>query len=127
MTLNEFQRKAIGVPFVERGRDYEGWDCWGLVVAAYRDVLGIHVPDYVDYYSTQEYRLIARVFAGRSGDEWVKVDPRPMAIACIYRRGVVIHVGLVVPGRKIMHVEQGVETCLQPITSFRIEGCYAPA
>lgn len=36
----------VGVPFVENGRTRDGWDCWGLVLAVYRDRLGLELPDY---------------------------------------------------------------------------------
>jgi hypothetical protein len=50
-----------------------------------------------------------------------------MAVACIYRRGHPIHCGLVLPNRRIMHVEEGVQTCHEPFDRFRVEGFYCPA
>jgi len=125
MTQDEFVRAAIGVPFVEHGRDYKGWDCWGLVLCAYRDVLGVTVPDFI-YNDTNDIRALIRNFGTRSQEFWVKVDPQPLSVACIYRRGHVIHAGLVI-GRRILHVEQGIETCLERIERFRVEGFYAAA
>lgn len=125
MDLTSFMRRAIGVPFLEHGRDFDGWDCWGLIVLAYREVLGVTVPDFT-YATARDYLKLARLFGDRNNPYWCKVDPRPMAVACIYRRGVVIHAGLVVPNRRILHVEDGVETCLQPVASFRVESYYAP-
>lgn len=126
MTFDEFQRKAIGVPFLEGGRDYSAWDCWGLCISGHRDVLGIDVPDH-KYASPFNYRQIAKLLDKRNTAHWNKIEPAPMAIAMIYRRGAVIHAGLVAPGRKILHVEKGVATCLEPIGNFRIEGFYAPS
>lgn len=126
MTLTDFQRRAIGVPFVEDGRDYTGWDCWGLVMAAYRDVLGVTLPDYGPN-GAHTARALLRQFTQRECSFWQRSDPAPMAVACIFRRGRVIHAGLVVPRRYIMHVEQGVETCMEPVKDFRIEGFYVPA
>lgn len=114
------------VPFVPFGRDYHGWDCFGLVVCAYRDVLGVTLPDYA-YQSTRDPRALARLFADRSAPHYRVSDPAPMAVACVYRRGLPIHVGLVVSKKRILHVEEGVMTCVEPITRFRIEGFYVPA
>lgn len=127
VTLDQWCRRAIGVPFLEHGRDYDGWDCWGLVIAAYRDVAGVAVPDYT-YQTVSDYRALARLFTDRGGASWHPVAiPAPMAVACIYRRGRVIHAGLVVPGRRIMHVEQGIETCAESAANMRVEGYYVPA
>jgi hypothetical protein len=127
MTFDEFTRKAVGVPFKEHGRDYDGWDCWGLVLSAYRDVLAINLPDYI-YETTHKAAPLSRLFSDRLEDRWIKVtQTHPLAIATIYRRGVVIHVGLALPKRRIIHVEKGIDTCIEPVTNFRIEGHYAPA
>ena len=41
MTVNDF----IGIPFCSRGRSREsGMDCWGLVVAAERELFGKELP-----------------------------------------------------------------------------------
>ena len=127
MTLEEFQRRAIGVPFLEHGRDYDGWDCWGLVVCAFRDVLGVEVPDYVvDHtrYNKSGYRQITQCFEDRNGGFWQQTDCQPMRVACIFRRGLLIHAGLCVDKRRILHVERGIETCLERITRFNVEGFY---
>jgi len=125
-TLNEFSVRAVGVPFVPHGRGYDGWDCYGLIVAAYRDVAGVTVPDFA-YDSVSNYRLLARLFLDRKAPRWQPAAPRPMVAACIYRRGLPIHAGLVLPGRRVLHVEQGVDTCHEPMARFRIEGFYEPA
>lgn len=126
MNLTEFCRRAIGVPFVPLGRDYDGWDCYGLAVCAWHDVAGVDLPDFA-YHDVKSYRLIASIFQDQIAPFWREVPaPEPMAVAAIYRRGLVIHAGLVVPGRRILHVESGIETCSEPLSSFRVEGFYAP-
>lgn len=126
-TLDEWCRRAIGVPFLPHGRDYDGWDCWGLVVCAYRDVAGVAIPDYA-YDSVDDHRGLITMFGDRAGGYWRQLSaPEPMAIAAIYRRGHVIHAGLVVTDRRIMHVERGIETCMESAANLRIEGHYVPA
>lgn len=131
MTLENFAAKAVGipVPFEELGRSYGGWDCWGLVVMAYREVLGVELHDYSrDYESVGDVRLLRRLFEDRRRAEaWIQVDdPRPMDLACIFRRGLPIHVGLLLPRRRLLHVEKGVDTVHQHESAFRIEGYYRP-
>ena len=123
--VDNFILKAIGVPFVEHGRDYEGWDCWGLCIRAYKDVLGVNLPDF-SYTDTQEYRALKNSFETRADGFWQRSQPGNMSVACIYRRGLVIHAGLSF-GKKILHVEKGIETCLEPAGRMRIEGYYEPA
>lgn len=44
VSLNRFASKAVGVPFLDRGREITGWDCWGLILAAYTESFGIDLP-----------------------------------------------------------------------------------
>lgn len=42
----------IGVPFLERGRDRAGCDCWGLVRLVLAERFGVAVPSYAGDYAT---------------------------------------------------------------------------
>ena len=60
MTAEQFVERAVCVPFLDKGRGYDGFDCWGLVVCYYRDVLGIELPSYDGYDSVQNHRAVAK-------------------------------------------------------------------
>jgi len=47
MTHDEFLKAVIGKPWVNRADGMNEFDCWGLVVAYYREVLGITIPVYL--------------------------------------------------------------------------------
>ena len=126
MIWRDFIDQAVGVPFVPHGRDYDGWDCWGLVWRAYLDVRGIRLPSYdAQYDQITDWRRLVRAFAA-GVQEWV-LTPTPSTgdVALIYRRGLAIHVGLIVPDRRILHVEEGVETTQELTAHMRVEGVYA--
>ena len=123
---DSFILRSVGVPFVEHGRDYDGLDCWGLVWIAYRDVLGIHLPSLSESYDkVRDWKGLRELFLV-TRNEWRKVAcPSTGDVAAIYRRGIPIHFGLVIQGgRRILHVEEGIETVHEPISRFRIEGTY---
>lgn len=127
MTFIDWQLKAAGVPFIEHGRDYDGWDCYGAILTAYRDVAGIDIPDY-SAYNIKNFKRLRDLFEARKGEFWRQVDgPGPMVAACLFRRGLSIHTGICVNKREVMHVEQGIETCIESLSAFRIEGFYVPA
>ncbi len=52
MELTEFVTKAMYVPFRTNGRNYKGWDCWGLFLMAYRDIYKVELPAYKRDYGT---------------------------------------------------------------------------
>lgn len=41
MIVNDF----IGIPFVDKGRDIKGCDCYGLIKLYYKEILNIDIPD----------------------------------------------------------------------------------
>tara|TARA_B100000700_G_scaffold189815_1_gene209164 strand:- start:35844 stop:36233 length:390 start_codon:yes stop_codon:yes gene_type:complete len=129
MILDDFVGRAIGRPFRPHGRGPDAYDCWGLVCAAYRDVLGRELDDYGGEYQTlKDVDRLKGIFARECGDTWQQIEhPEPMDVAVIYRRGRAIHAGLYLGAGRILHVEHGIETVIQPADAFRIEGYYRPA
>lgn len=45
MTEQEFIRRWVGTPWLERGNSKQGIDCWALVVRYYKDVLSVNLED----------------------------------------------------------------------------------
>ena len=128
MTLDEFVGQVIGLPFRPHGRDSRGLDCWGLVCRAYRDLLGRELDDYGGEYDTlKDVERLKGIFARECGTAWSRVErPAPLDVAVIYRRGRAIHAGLYLGEGRLLHVEHGIDTSVQPCTDFRIEGYYRP-
>ena len=111
MTWEQFTERAVLTPFLDKGRSYDGWDCWGLVVCYYRDVLGTEIPAYGGYGSVKDLRAVAQGFVEAiSTDRWKNVGPpQDGYVAVIYRRGLPLHAGVVVcRGSRILHCEQRV-------------------
>ena len=126
MNWQEFTKRAIFTPFLDHGRSYDGWDCWGLVYIAYRDVLGVDIPSYDEAYTdTGKFKELHKAFS--SGlDAWKKKDETG-SVALILRRNLPIHVGILVGKSMVLHCEKSVGTIQEPRANMRIEGCYAPA
>ena len=106
MTANQFIERAIRVPFSDKGRSYLGFDCWGLVVCYYRDVLDIALPFYDDYDTVRNHKALVRLFTANA-QKWRKVpDAIDGRVALIFRRGLPLQLGLP------LHCEEGVGTGL---------------
>lgn len=116
MTFEDFARSAIRVPFLIGGRDYTGWDCWGLVYVAFRDVVGVDIGDYSsEYRASVTYRELAALI-DRERPAWVQVAGKiKNGDVSLYRVGKYeTHVGLIV-NRRLLHCESGVNTVLEDL------------
>lgn len=51
----------VGLPYKDRGRGPDGWDCWGGVRMVMHEVFHRELPDYLDAYTTaDDSRSVAR-------------------------------------------------------------------
>ena len=94
---------------------------------AYLEVNGIDLVNWSEQYDrVNDWRTISGLFSEAMTDWRKSAKAQPGDVAVIYRRGLQIHCGLVLSGRRILHVEEGVQTVIEPITPsrFRVEGYY---
>jgi len=119
MNLNDY----IGLPFAERGRDRSGLDCWGLLALIYREQIGIELPSFAEAYTTtQDGEALSDLIAGNLGP-WRSIpagtervgDGVLMTLACQPR-----HVGIVAAPGRVLHIERGMGSIIEPYTSPRI-------
>lgn len=101
--------RFIALPYLDLGRDRTGADCWGLACIIYREELGISLPDYLGYASTEERCEIAALVDGATASPlWVPVTGQAMAFdVALFRRGrLSSHVGIVVSHGLMIHMAE---------------------
>lgn len=115
MDLIGFIKKAAGVPFKDHGRDFTGWDCWGLVVQAYHDCFQIDLPGYehVSALSSQEvWELFEKHSRSWKPVLWGHESPGDVILL---RHGLwPCHVGLIVRKGLMLHADLNCDTCVAP-------------
>lgn len=128
MTQEEFIKKALLVPFVDKGRDYAGWDCYGLVYCHHRDVLGIYLPPFLDYGSTRDYETLHRVIETGKSDWQEAGVPHPGDIALFTLANKPVHMGVVINRFDMIHAEERIGTFVESFAGSvwrkRLEGFY---
>ncbi len=94
MTESDFINYWVGKPYLVRGRDEQGIDCWSLVVRYYADVLGITLEDGYD-------ADISRGFDSEvASGSWARCDKKDAGVVFMAfdHGGEPRHVGIVVGG-----------------------------
>lgn len=121
--MTRWCEKYIGVPFVDRGRDLAGWDCWGLVRYVLFAEKQIKLPSYADI-SSENGHVIEEAYKTESESSlWLSIlldQIREFDVVvmrtCFRAEGELrqadMHVGLVVGSQHILHVEPGRDTAL---------------
>lgn len=133
MTLDEFIVKALRVKFKDKGRDYSGWDCWGVPRCGYKDVLSIELPSFVDDYidagNTEASRRVINDIVISQKHKWDPVNkPRALDVVIFRLGNTETHLGLVVDKNRFIHCEKKINTVIERLDSAkwkrRIEGIY---
>lgn len=135
MTKFSWASDYVGLPFVDRGRDRAGVDCWGLVRLVYREKLGIVLPDLADV-KAMDGRHVARAIVTQIDTGlWLPVlrgTEREYDVVVMRGHvegiGVSRHVGIVAPYDTVLHVEHGIDAVCprlnSPTVKDRITGIY---
>ena len=124
--IPDWAAEYIGIPFAEHGRDHAGVDCWGLCTLIWRERFGLIVPGFDETYESafDGSAVDAAIRThGTGAAAWHEIaagaERLGDAILCtgLYRvEGkwcvAPVHVGIVLAGGIMIHVESGIDTAL---------------
>ena len=124
MTDYEWINGYIGTPHKTNGRErFDGWDCWGLVCAVWREQRGIELPDFRAPNDATFQQAVAAV--GEHHDksfphhaDQVETPADWDFVFCL-RRALALHVGLVI-NRGVLHSHYPQGTVWEPQSRFNL-------
>ena len=117
--INDF----VGVPYRDNGRGRNGWDCWGLVMAVYRERLGVELPDWQwqePFGISQKFRAFGGALESVDlGQLACRIEqPEPWALALAHHRAAPHHVGVVAGLDSVLHARRYGGTVYEPVARF---------
>lgn len=99
MTSDEFVARAVGLPWRRWRSDWQGADCYGMLLLYWREVLGVDLGGVPQ-------TDIASGFAAAAG--WVECEPCDGAVAFMaFEAGAPTHCGVLLPGDRLLHAQEG--------------------
>jgi cell wall-associated NlpC family hydrolase len=111
--------RFVGLAYADKGRG-PSFDCWGLVMAVYRDLRAIELPSYSQAYASSADRVaIAALIAGEL-DPWLQIDAgREQSFDCVLMREGRFerHVGIVTTPSRLLHISAGITSRIEPYRS----------
>lgn len=109
--------RYIGLPFEDHGRNRAGLDCWGLVRLILSEQFGIALPSFAaEYRRTTDTGKISDLIL-REVPAWQFVtagDERLGDVIILRQRGAPMHVGVVLGDQRMLHIEHGVNSAIEP-------------
>lgn len=118
--------KYLGLPYKHLGRDFDGFDCWGLIKYIYKDI-GIELFDINTDYDKLWGSKGKNYFMENYYKDWIKVrEPRFLDIVGLYNNSNVInHAGIMLDRTRFIHSRRG-GVVINNIYDFgqRVQGFY---
>lgn len=131
--MPKWSNDYIKIPFVEKGRDIKGCDCWGLVRLIYKDHLDVTLPSLHGYDDTTDYLSMTNIIDRQTNSmEWQEIElgkEKPFDVLVFRVMNHPVHVGVVVDNGWMIHCERGQNTLHSDYMndrnwSKRLEGIY---
>ncbi len=123
-----WSNKYIGIPFLYKGRDIDGIDCWGLARLIYKQEYSIDLPSFSsDYESEDTLRMQDLIAQYQEG--WEQIDSPTEGCLVLFKiMGVESHIGIAVSETHFIHCREGMDSAIESFDSFkwnkRIVGYY---
>jgi cell wall-associated NlpC family hydrolase len=128
--LKEFLKKMMAIPYVHKGRGYDGADCGGAIMIFYKDFLGIILPDFnIDYDINWAVKSEKSHFIENYYKFFEKVEkPTQFDIVLFQnKRGIANHGGVVLGNGKFFHISKsgaGINSYSDENFKGRLNGFY---
>jgi len=101
--------RFVGLPFKEKGRTFEGVDCWGLLRLFYKEIFNIVLPSYHENYQTAfDEKEISQLINNKKTD-WYPVQYNDINFGdgvLLRLKGEPMHIGIVLRKNKMLHVTE---------------------
>lgn len=116
-------RKYLPIPFIDRGRDFKGVDCWGLVYLIYKEELGIELPLYNEGYDKACSMEVEAIIDSNKSNWKIIEQEDALPFDTVLMRSILrtkdnkvvsahTHVGIIVDKDKLLHCEENIGVSL---------------
>ena len=110
--------KYLGTKYANHGRDMSGLDCWGLILAVYKD-MGYSLID-LETYEREWAKNGGNYFLDNYAQGWDQVTFPWMFDVALFQNhvGIACHAGLVLSDRYILHATDKFGVVKTPIDKY---------
>ena len=115
--------KYIQIPYKDRGRSFDGCDCFGLAILIYRHEFNRELVDVI-YATAEDREAIARLINTNAPT----IDAQPVDapeegdLVLMRNAGVSAHIGVYLDGGMCIHTSRHYGTCCERVDGPRLRG-----
>lgn len=113
-----------GIPFKDKGRDFNGCDCYGLLMLYYKNELGIEISD-TNITADQPRRIFAS-YLKEVSEHWIEIDKpeKHCGIAMCLNENhpkLVTHFAVMIDEKRVLHTINKCDSMIMPLDDIRIK------
>lgn len=117
--------KYIQIPYKNKGREFDGCDCWGLVRLVYLHEYDIKLPILSNDYA--DASVGTEVGATVKNEKLVirnkqKESPEYGDLIVFNINGNPCHIGMYIGKNRVLHILKGTDSTIENLNSFRLKG-----
>ncbi len=115
-------KKYENIPFKEKGRDFDGCDCWGLIYLFKKFEENIDVPTYTNKYLSPLEKEEIHNLVVNERLFWKEIPLGKEKFGDVINlriNGKDWHVGIVLNNKRFLHVMKSINTVIEKYTSLQ--------
>ena len=112
-----WSNKYIGIPYKQKGRDFDGIDCWGLVRLIYKEEYNVQLPSFVNDY-TEDDTIRIQDLVAQYKEGWEQLDEPQEGCVVLFRiLGTESHIGVAISSTQFIHAREKYTSAVESFDS----------
>lgn len=115
--------KFIGIPFVSKGRSFNGCDCYGLVKLYYKEILNIDIPETI--ITAEQPRRTFANYLNEISKNWIATTPAKNVVVAMSvnaeHPNLVTHFAVMIDDKRFIDTRENMSSYLTSIDDEKIK------
>ena len=115
--------KFIGIPFISKGRSFNGCDCYGLVKLYYKEILNIDIPETI--ITAEQPRRTFANYLNEISKNWTATTPAKNVVVAMSvnaeHPNLVTHFAVMIDDKRFIDTRENMSSYLTSIDDEKIK------
>ena len=115
--------KFVGIPFVSKGRNFNGCDCYGLVKLYYKEILNIDIPETI--ITAEQPRRTFANYLNEISKNWTATTPAKNVVVAMSvnaeHPNLVTHFAVMIDDKRFIDTRENMSSYLTSIDDEKIK------